>query len=78
MRVLGHPPGLSPRMGAGTAGSTAAHRAARPANALKFHRDNALTGPQSGLYCAPLAAEAARSGAAASGLDEVSAWSRAQ
>ena len=77
MRVC-RPPRPSPRMGTGMAAARDGHAVAGPAAAPKFHCDNALTGPQSGLYCAPLAAKAARCGAAAGGPDEASASARAQ
>src|SRR5581483_6907084 len=65
-------------MGTGTTAAGTAAGAASRSGAPKFHCDNALTGSQSGLYCAPLAAKAARCGAAAGGPDEASASARAQ
>ena len=61
-------PGLCPRMGAGK-GPQRMRNTSRPSRpALKIDCDNALTGPESGLYCAPLAATAAMRRAAGRAL----------
>jgi len=77
MRVCADPP-AQPKDGHRDDGGRDGRGCCLRSGAPKFHCDNALTGSQSGLYCAPLAAKAARCGAAAGGPDEASASARAQ